>query len=204
MATVRLVVSLLGLAVIFAVFAGTYYAPENLRTKIAAPTFQVAPGATQQVRLLPTIAGTPIVVQLRGVGGPIDVYVMPKDWADRLASNGVLNLTQPFSYDAALSRTNVNGTYDFALVSDGHTEYLLVIDNGGDYYLGGALPDLNSPTNGTVSIELTIHYQQEEQRSLWLAYLAATPAVALVAFTIGHRIWRTRTAERPGGRSSGR
>src|ERR1051326_3245782 len=194
MATGRLVVSLLGLAVIFAIFAGTYYAPENIKAKTAAPSFQLAPGQTQQVRLLPTVPGTAIVVQLRAVGGPIDVYVMEKEWADRLASNGVLNLTQPFSYEAGPSRTNVNGTYEFGLVSDGRTEHLLVLDNGGDFYRGGAVPDLHSPTNGTVSIELTIHYLQDEQRSLWLAYLAATPGVALVLFTIGHRIWRTRTA----------
>ena len=53
MATVRLVVSLLGLAVIFSVFAGTYYAPENVRSKTDAPSLQLDPGDTQQQRLLP-------------------------------------------------------------------------------------------------------------------------------------------------------
>ncbi|MCA1812112.1 MAG: hypothetical protein LC623_08900 [Halobacteriales archaeon] len=195
MATARLVVSLLGLAVLFAVFAGTYYAPENLRTKTAAPSFQVAPGDNAQVRLLPTTAGTPIAVQIHAVGGPIDVYVLEKEWADRLAQQGELNLTQPFSFDAGPSRANVTGSYEFALVSDGRTEHLLVLDNGGDFYRGGAVPDLRSPTNGTVSVELTIHYLQEEERSIWFAYLAATPGVALVVFTIGHRVWRTRRAK---------
>jgi hypothetical protein len=191
MATVRLVGSLLGLAVLFAVFAGTYYAPENIKAKTEAPSFQVGPGESQQVRLLPTLAGTPIAVQLHAVGGPIDVYVMQKEWADRLADSGELNLTQPFSFEAGPSRMNVSGSYEFTLVSDGRTEHLLVLGNGGDFYRGGAVPDLDGPTNGTVSIELAIHYLQEEQRSLWLAYLAATPGVALVLFTIGHRVWRT-------------
>lgn len=192
MATARLVVSLLGLAVLFAVFAGTYYAPENVRTKTAAPSFQVAPGDNAQVRLLPTIAGTPIAVQIHAVGGPIDVYLMQKEWADRLARSGTLNLTQPFSFESGHSRANVTGTYEFALVSDGRTEHLLVLDNGASFYSGGAAPDRKGPTNGTVSVELTIHYLQEQQRSLWFAYLAATPGVALVVFTIGHRVWRHR------------
>ncbi|MEA3144330.1 MAG: hypothetical protein QOG31_1654 [Thermoplasmata archaeon] len=192
MATARLVVSLLGLAVLFSLFAGTYYAPENIRSKTAAPSFQVGPGELQQVRLLPTIAGTPIVVQLHAVGGPIDVYVLEKEWADRLADSGDLNLTQPFSYEAGPSRMGVNGSYEFALVSDGRTEHLLVLDNADDFYAGDAVPDLRGPTNGTASVELTIHYLQEEQRSLWLAYLAAAPGVALVLFTVGHRVWRTR------------
>lgn len=192
MGTAHLAVSLLGLAVLFAIFAGTYYAPQNLQSKTAAPAFQIAPGDTAQVRLLPTIANTPIAVQVRAVGGPIDVYVMPKEWADRLADAGELNLTQPFSYEAGPSRTNVNGTYDFTLLSDGRTEHLLILDNGDTFYRGGARPDLHGPTNGTVSVDLTIHYLQEERRSLWLAYVAATPGVALVVFTIGHRVWRYR------------
>ena len=196
MATARLVGSLLGLAVIFAIFAGTYYAPQNIRTKTAAPSFQISAGETQQVRLLPTIAGTPILVHLDAVGGPIDVYILEKEWADRLANNGDLNLTQPFSYEAGPSRTNVNGSYEFTLVSDGHTEQLLVLDNSDNYYTGDAVPDPNGPTNGTVSVQLTVHYLQEEARSLWFAYVAATPGVALVLFTIGHRIWRHTRAQR--------
>ncbi|HUR62119.1 MAG TPA: hypothetical protein VM286_07115 [Candidatus Thermoplasmatota archaeon] len=187
---VRLVVSLLGLAVLFALFAGTYYAPENIQAKTAAPSFQVGPGESQQVRLLPTIAGTPILVRLQAVGGPIDVFVMQKEWADRLADAGDLNLTQPFSYEAGPSRMAVNGTYEFTLVSDGQTEHLVLLDNSDAHYLGDAVPDPSGPTNGTVIIELTIHYLQEEERSLVLAYIAATPGVALVLFTIGHRMWR--------------
>jgi hypothetical protein len=117
---------------------------------------------------------------------------MPREWADRLADSGDFNLTQPFSYEAGPSRTGVNGTYEFALVSDGRTEHLLVLDNSDNFYAGDAVPDLGGPTNGTVSVRLTVHYLQEEERSLWLAYLAAAPGVALVLFTIGHRMWRTR------------
>jgi hypothetical protein len=187
---VRLVVSLLGLAVLFALFAGTYYAPENIKTKTAAPSFQVGPGESQQIRLLPTIAGTPILVRLEAVGGPIDVFVMQKEWADRLADAGDFNLTQPFSYEAGPSRLNINGTYEFTLVSDGRTEHLVLLDNSDSHYEGDAVPDLTGPTNGTVSIQLTIHYLQEEERSLVLAYIAATPGIALVLFTLGHRLWR--------------
>jgi hypothetical protein len=187
---VRLVTSLLGLAVLFALFAGTYYAPENIRAKTEAPSFQVDPGETQQLRLLPTIAGTPILVKIDAVGGPFDVYVLEKEWADRLADNGDLNLTQPFSYEAGPSRTNITGSYEFTLVSDGRTEHLLVIDNADDYYTHDAVPDRNGPTNGTISLQLAVHYLREEERSLWLAYLAATPGIALVLFTIGHVVWR--------------
>lgn len=190
MATARLAGSLLGLAVIFAIFAGTYYAPENLLIKTAAPSFQIGAGETQQVRLQPTVAGTPILVRLEAVGGPIDVYLLQKEWADRLADNGQLNLTQPFSFEAGPSRMGVNGTYEFTLVSDGRMEHLLVLDNLDDYYTGDAAPDLHGPTNGTVSLQLTVHYLQEESRSLWLAYIAAAPGIALVLFTVGHRIWR--------------
>jgi len=187
---VRLVASLLGLAVLLAAFAGTYYAPQNIHAKTEAPSYQVGPGETQQVRLLPTVAGTPILVRVDAVGGPIDLYVMPKEWADRLADQGDLNLTQPFSFEAGPSRLNVTGDYEFTLVSDGHTEHLVIIDNAVDYYAGNAVPDRAGPTNGTVSLQVTVHYLQEEQRSLWLAYLAATPGIALVVYTIGHVLWR--------------
>jgi hypothetical protein len=194
---IRLVSSLLGLAVIFAVFAGTYYAPENLRVKTEEPSYQIGPGGSQQVRLIPTARDTPIQVRLEVFGGPIDVYVMPKEWADRLADNGRFNLTQPFGYEAALSRFNVTGTYEFSLVSDGQTEHLVVMSNLDDYYNSNAVPDRSGPANGTVSVQVVVHYVQDEERSLVLGYVAATPGIALVLFTLGHRIWRHRRPRKP-------
>lgn len=188
---IRLVVALLGLAVIFAAFAGIAHSTGALEARTAVPpTFLIGPGEAQQVRLQPTVPDTAISVEARVVGGPIDLYVMPKEWADRLAQDGSFNLTQPFSFDAALSRTHVNGTYVFALTSDGRTEHLVVLDNSAEFYAGTARPDPASPTNGTVEVTLTIHYLEEEERSLLLGYVAATPGVLLVVLTVGHRIWR--------------
>ena len=100
---------------------------------------------------MPTVAGTQVSVELRVVGGPIDAYLMDREWADRLADGGTLNLTQPFNYDAANSRIRLNGSAELSLTSDGRTEHMLVLDNSDTYYAGDATPNLSSPTNGTAS-----------------------------------------------------
>jgi len=189
---IRLVVALVGLAVFGAVFASIYYDPDN-RLQVENPAaFQVAPGEARQTTLQPTIAGTPITVHLRVTGGPIDVYVMEKEWSDSLAGAGRLDLTRPFSYSAEHSRIGLQDTIDFALLSDGATELLIVFDNSDNHYLNDTVPDLDGPTQGTVSIEMTIRYLKEEHRSLVLGYIAAAPSVLLVLVTLGRKAWRVR------------
>lgn len=189
---IRLTVALLGLAVFGAVFASIYYDPDNRLQVESAPTFQVAAGEARQTTLETTAAGTPIAVHLRVTGGPIDVYVMEKEWSDSLAGEGRLDLSRPFSYLAEHSRLGLDGAADISLVSDGVTEYLLVFDNSDSHYLNDTVPDTASPTQGTASIEMTVRYLEEEHRSLVLGYIAATPSVLLVAITLGRKAARAR------------
>ena len=147
----RITIALLGLAVFGALFAGVYYAPRNLEPREAgAPAFQLAPGEAKQSVLQPTIAGTPIVLRIEVVGGPIDLYVMEKDWSDSLAGQGSLSLDQPFSYFADRSRFNVTGTLDIVLVSDGVTDHVVVFDATDTYY-----EDDTPPGTQPVGIQLT-------------------------------------------------
>jgi hypothetical protein len=184
----RVTIALLGLAVLGALFAGVYYAPRNVQVREeGAPAFQLAPGEAKQSVLQPTIPGTPIVVRLQVTGSPIDLYVMEKDWSDELPDAGQLVLDQPFSYYAAHSRFNVTGTHDLVLVSDGATQYLLVFDASDTYYA-----DDTPPGPGPAAVHLTIHYVDEQTRSLVLGYIAATPSVLLVVLTLGRKALRIR------------
>ena len=184
----RVTIALLGLAVLGALFAGVYYAPRNVEVRQeGAPAFQLAPGEAKQTVLQPTVPDTPIVVRLQVTGSPIDVYVMEKDWSDALPDAGQLRLDQPFSYYAEHSRFNVTGSHDLVLVSDGITEYLIVFDASDTYYDGDT-----PPGTGPAALQLTIHYVDEQTRSLVLGYIAATPSVLLVVLTLGRKVLRIR------------
>lgn len=190
---IRLMVALLGLSVFGALFAGIYYAPQNLHAKQeGVPAFSLAAGEAIQTTLQATVADTPIVVQVQSFGGPIDLYVMEAEWSDPLAGEGRLSLDRPFAYLAEHSQIGLAGRTDFALLSDGVTPYVLVFDNSDAYYLNDTLPDQTSPTNGTVSVQVTIRYLQEETRSLILGYIAATPSVLLVAVTLVRKLRQRR------------
>ena len=193
---IRIAVALVGLAVFGAVFASIYYDPDNRLHVENEPAFQVAPGEARQTTLQPTIPGTPVAVHLRVTGGAIDLYVMEKEWSDSLAGGGVLDLGRPFSFDAEHSRIGLEGATDFALLSDGVTELLLVFDNSDNHYLNDTVPDLAGPTGGAVSIEMTVRYLKEESRSLVLGYIAAAPSVLLVLLTVGRKWLRWRRERR--------
>lgn len=181
----RLLAALLGLAVVFAVFAGIYYAPANVALRERGiGAFNLAAGEVRQEGLQPTLAGSDIVVEVEVLEGEVDVYVMDKEWASALPSGGRLDLDQPFSYHAALSRTYVNDTHTFTLRSDGRTWTSVVFDNSDNYYDGDAAPD----ENATARIKLTARFVDEEERSLVLGYLAVVPSVLLVVVTLG-RSW---------------
>jgi hypothetical protein len=187
---IRITIALLGLAVFGAVFALIYYDPDNRLQTENAPAFQLAPGEARQTTLQPTIEGTPISVEVHATGGSFDLYVMEKEWSDSLAGEGRLSLQRPFSHYAEHSRIGLDGEASFSLLSDGVTEYLLVFDNSDNHYLNDTVPDLAGPTQGTVSVQITIRYLEEETRSLVLGYIAAAPSVLLVAFTVGRKVRR--------------
>jgi hypothetical protein len=186
-----LIIGLLGLTVVGAVFATIYYAPDNLDLKEkGAPAFQLAPGEAEQTTLDPVVPGSPMLVQVRAVGGPFDLYVLAAEWSDILPKGGQLHLDHPFSYDAKRSIIGLNGTAEFTLVSDGVTPYDLILDNSDSYYANDTVPDLHSPTNGTVSVQITVRYLVQEHRTLILGYVAAAPSVLLVLVTAGRKIHR--------------
>lgn len=189
---IRITVALVGLAVFGAIFASIYYDPDNHLKTESSPAFQLAPGEARQTTLQPTIPGTPIAVEVHVTGGALDLYVMEKEWSDALAGGGRLSLQKPFSYYAEHSRLGLQGSTDFALISDGVTEYLLVFDNSDNHYANDTVPDETGPTQGAVSIQVTIRYLEEETRSLMLGYIAATPSVLLVAFTVWRKVRRRR------------
>ncbi len=195
---IRLIVALLGLTVFGAVFAGIYYAPGNVRFKEdGVPSFSLAAGEARQTTLQPTIPGTPIVVAVQSFGGPFDLYVMEAEWSGPLAGNGRLRLDRPFAYLAEHSAIGLAGATEFVLPSDGVTSYVLVFDNSDAYYRNDTLPDPASATNGTVSVQLTVRYLEQETRSLVLGYLAAAPSVTLVAITLARKIRHHRAKGKP-------
>lgn len=193
---IRLTVALVGLVVFGALFAAIYYDPDNRLKTETSPAFQLAAGEVRQTVLQPTIAGTPIAIELRTEGNPFDLYVMEKDWSDALAQDGRLSLDGPFSYDASRSRIGLQGEAVFAILSDGQTEHVLVFDNSDNHYANDTVPDLNGTNAGTISIQITIRYIEEESRSLVLGYLAAAPSVLLVLFTLGRKVKRLRDERR--------
>lgn len=193
---IRVVLALTGLAVFGALFAGIYYAPGNLTLKEEGdPAFRLAAGEVEQTTLQPTLAGTPILIQLQTFGGPLDIYVLEKDWSDVLPVDGVLRLDRPFSYDARRSLLGVEGQAEVTLVSDGKTSYIIIFDNSDNYYDGDTAPDPDSPTLGQVDLLVTVRYVEEESRSLVFGYLATIPSLALVALTLWRKWRRGRRAK---------
>ncbi len=187
---IRTLAALLGLAVIAAVFAGIYYAPSELEWKEEGrPAFSAAPGEVRSFGMQPSIEGGLIHVELLVTNGPVDVYVMETTWAAALPveSEGRLGLNEPFSFLAEHSFVGVNGTWSTTLVSDGKTWHTLVVDNGDNYYAHDTSPD-----NRTASIQITTRYLEEEERSLWLGYIATTPSILLVAVTLWRQVRRRR------------
>jgi hypothetical protein len=188
--------ALLGLAIIAAVFAGIYYAEDNLELRTqGGPAYHLAPGEAKSTQIQPAVKGTSVVVEITVAGGPVDIYVLEEEWARSLPHAGGLDLSRPFSYQAATSQINRTGFFTFSLISDGRTAYNLVMDNSDNFYEGDAVPDPNGTRSGTVSVHMTARYLESEQRSLVLGYLAAIPSVLLVGIAIGRK-WRRHWKKR--------
>lgn len=180
---------LIGTAILAAVFAGVYYAPENLDARTEGrPAFNLAPGEVRQDGLQPAIEGSPIHVTIEVLSGTVDIYVMDKALAGGLAQDGALRLDAPFTYDAAWSATHVNDSHEFTLISDGETWKSVVFDHSDNHYEGDSVPDENT----TAQLRVTVRYTQEEDQSLLLGYFAAAPSVLLVALTFGRQWMRHR------------
>lgn len=192
----RTIIALLGLAVLGALFAGVYYTPEN-KTKVEdVPAFHPGPGEVRTFGIQPSVPGSVILIQVEVYEGEVDLYLLEKEWASSLVSqrDGTLSLARPFSFLADHSATHVNGPFETALVSDGETWHVLVVDNSDNHYDGDAVP-----TNGSASVGITSRYVAEETRSLVLGYIAATPSVLLVVATMWRqgRRWRLDRAKAP-------
>lgn len=187
-----LLVSLLGMAVIMAIFAGIHYSQgtPSVQEEVR-PAFVLAPGEVRSTALQPSLAGSVILVELRIRGGPIDIYVMDDASAATLPHGGVIALDRPFTYDAAASRLGVAGEVSITLISDGETTLDILLDNSDAYYDGDAVP------TGEVTVEFTSRYVAEEKRSLLLGYLATIPCVLLVAVTATRQV-RRRLRDRHG------
>lgn len=187
----RFFVFLIGTAVIAAIFAGIYYAPENHQARVeGSPAFNLAPGEVRQDGLGPTLPDTPIAVTVEVLTGTVDLYVMDKEWASRLSQDFALSLQEPFSYHRGWSAIHVNDTHAFTIISDGETWHSIVFDNSDNYYEGDAA------SNETARLKVTVRYIEDEERSLMLGYIAATPSVLLVGATFGRQWLRHRASKR--------
>ncbi len=187
------IVALLGLSVLGAIFAAVYYSPENVVLRESGvPAFNLAPGEARIDFLEPSIEGGPILVEITVVSGAVDLYLMDQEWASTLTSGGTLDISRPFSYHAQWSRIGLNDTYGFTIVADGKTRYGMLIDNADNYYDGDTVPDPD-PENGTARIGIQTRYLAEEQRSLILGYIAATPSVLLVGYAFAKKWQRWRS-----------
>ncbi len=187
----RLLVFLIGSSVLGALLAAVYYAPGNLEFRNASSAYNLGPGDVAQDTVHPTVPGSPIAYEIEVRAGEIDVYVMEQSWAASLSRAGEIDLSQPFSYDAALSKTKVNGTFSFVITSDGATSYVVVFDNSDNYYHGDA-GEGEEP--GTARVSTSVRFVEEEARSLTFGYLATIPSVLLVVVTVGRKVRRWRRA----------
>ncbi len=189
----RTLIALLGLAVLGALFAGVYYMPEQELRIEDVPAFHPGAGEVRSFGIPPSEPDSVILVQVEVFAGEVDIYIMEQEWGDTLVDrgDGGLHLDRPFSFLADHSATHVNGSFETPLVSDGTTRHILVIDNSDNHYAGDAVPD----ENATASVAITTRYTAEEDRSLILGYIAATPSVLLVVVTV-LRKWRRRRRER--------
>lgn len=191
----RLLAALLGLAVLGAIFAGIYYAPENHRFKEdGVPAFNPAAGDVRSFGVQPTVRGSPIQIEVHVLAGVVDVYLMEKEWAASLPvpGEGRLGLERPFSFHAEHSAVGVNGTWTTTLVSDGTTWHTLVIDNSDNYYANDTVPQ----DNETARVQIVTRYLDQERRSLVLGYLAVLPCALLVLVTLGRQAVRWRRERR--------
>lgn len=186
----RVLVSLLGLAVLGAVFAGIYYGNPEVR-EVGSPAFAPSPGEVRSFGVEPGLEGFPVLVTVTVFSGEVDVYLVDREWAHSLLDpdEARISLDRPFSFHSAWSRTHVNDTFEFTIVSDGETAYTLLIDNSDTYYDDDAVPD---PENGTAEVKVSTRYLETEGRTLITGYLAAVPSVLLVVLALGRQIARRR------------
>lgn len=188
----RVLAFLVGSAVLLAVFAGIYYAPENEQQRtVGVPAFNLAPGEVRQDSLQPTLRDSPIAVEILVLAGTVDIYVMDKEWAADLTRNGALHLDRPFSFDADLSATHVNVSHTFTIISDGETWKSMIFDNSDNHYDGDAVPGAGE----TARLKVTVRYIEQEERSLLLGYIAVVPSALLVVVTLGRK-WRRHHKQR--------
>lgn len=183
---IRVLAALLGLAVLGALFAGFYYAGDREELRILETPVNPAPGEVRSQKLQPAIEGGTVHVQVQVLRGSLDVYVMDREWSNRLAEGGRLSLDQPFAYHAQYSALGVNDSHEFTIVSDGETWFQVVLDNSDNYY------DNDTAGNQTAHARVVVRYVDQEERSLLLGYLAATPSVVLVAVTLWRQVARHR------------
>lgn len=192
----RALVVLIGAALLAALMAGVYYAPENLELRERGNAFNLAPGEVRQDGVQPSVEGSDIVYEVEVLTGTIDIYVMDKEWATTLAEGGRLTLDRPFSYYQSQSATHVNGTHTFTIRSDGQTWMSVVFDNADNFYAGDAGEGV-APENGTnAELRVTARFVDEEARSLVWGYVAAVPSVLLVFVTFGRQAQRWRRHRR--------
>lgn len=189
------IVALIGLSLLGALFAAIYYSPENVVLRESGvPAFNLAPGEARIDFLEPSIENGPILVEIVVVSGRVDLYLMDQEWASSLTHGGSLDLSQPFSYHAQWSRLGLNESYSFTIVADGKTRYGMLIDNTDNYYEGDTVPE-EDPENGTARIRIQTRYIAEEQRSLILGYIAATPSGLLVGYAFVKKWQRHRSKD---------
>lgn len=182
----RSLVFLLGTAILAAFMAAVYYAPENAEVREEDTAYNLGPGEVQQDTVHPSLPGSDIVYEVDVRHGVIDVYVLEQEWATPTAGAGALDLSQPFSYRSDLSKTHVNGTYTFSILSDGKTSYIVLFDNGDNFYEGDAGEDGSEQAR----VRTTVRFLAEEERSLTLGYIATVPSILLVVVTLGRQYVR--------------
>lgn len=184
----RSMVFLIGSAILAAVMAGFYYAPDSVALKEDASAYNLGPGEVQLDAVHPSLPGSDIVYEVVVKSGEIDLYVLEQEWATPAAGGGAISLAEPFSYDAAKSATHINGSYTFTIQSDGKTSYIIFFDNSDNFYEGDAGEGVAQIEDARVQV--SVRFVAEEARSLTLGYMATVPSILLVVVTFGRQAMR--------------
>lgn len=190
----RLLFAIFGFAFFGALFAGIYYAPENVERQTQSP-FNLGPGEVRVDFMEPSIEGGTVTINLTIAGGSIDLWVMDQEWVETVLDRGEgrLNLSRPFNHHSQWSMQNLTGQHNLTFTADGQTRLGLVLDHSDAYYSDTA------PGEDPVAVQVQTRYLEEETKSLVWGYMAATPSLVLVLLTLGrkYRRWSLHRRDRP-------
>jgi len=185
----RLLAPLFGFAVFGALFAGVYYAPDEVERELQKPKFRLAPGDAKPDFIEPADIGENVSVNISVLsGGPIDVWLVDVVNLTLFSLNAThygFDVTALADYaSGGLSKANVTRGHNFTFGGDGANRWaILLVSRVAAPVNWTDLPD--EEREGYVTeIAVTMRYLERETKSLVFGALLAVPSVVLVGMVL--------------------